>query len=71
MKTATKTAILLALLVGLILFAGLVASQGFGTIYSTLGAGDWALLWLGPIYVVPLSLAALEDGDAVGGLDFL
>ncbi len=53
-----KAATLLALGAGLALLTALLAWQGAATIAETLAVAGWKLLWLGPLYLLPLGLAA-------------
>ncbi len=60
--TRSTTGLLLA---GGLLFIAVLASQGLGSIFATLAAAGWGLLWVALFHLVPLALDAAAMGVLV------
>jgi hypothetical protein len=58
MKLPAHAFTLVAGAAGLAALGALVAHEGFGTIFETLGRAGWGLLWIVPFHALPLMLDA-------------
>ena len=57
-RLAISPAVIVALLVGLAVFTGIVAWQGIGTVAETFGLAGWNPLWLPLFFILPMALSA-------------